>query len=90
MSETNLNPKISQMINDLCYECFNEHVPITILALLKSGDSEQVVKKVISPAAVGYEGNTDCFYDIQNVMSGNFTTVPTQSKEAEVDPFEEL
>jgi len=88
MSETNLNPRITQMINDLMYECFNEHVPITIFALFKKDSREQVVKKVVSPAAVGYDGDTSCFYDLQNVMSGNFTTVPTQTKEAEVDPFE--
>ena len=89
MSESSKNEsKIRQMINDLTYECFNSGYPISIYCLIGSGSKSQAIKQVISPAALNYEGDTTTFYDLQNVMSGNFTTVPKQSKEEEEDPFE--
>ena len=48
----------------------------------------EIIKNVVSPAAVQYEGDTTMFYDLQNIMSGNFTTTPKQSREEDVDPFE--
>lgn len=80
--------KITQMINELTYACFREKIPITVYCLAKKPGKDEEIKSVISPAAVEYEGNTETFYDIQNVLSGNFTTVPKKSKEGEEDPFE--
>lgn len=80
--------KITQMINGLSYECFRENMPITIYCLGKKSGKNEEIKSVISPAAVDFEGDTQTFYDIQNVLSGNFTTVPKRSSEEEEDPFE--
>lgn len=88
MAETSVYTKIAQMINDLAYEAFTAKVPITIFCQIKKGDKEEIIKNVVSPAAVQYEGDTTMFYDLQNIMSGNFTTTPKQSREEDVDPFE--
>ncbi len=88
MADKSVYTKIEQMVNDLTYEAFNEKIPIAIICQMKHGDKEEIIKTVVSPAAVEYKGDTKMFYDIQNVMSGNFTTRPIQSKEQEVDPFD--
>lgn len=81
--------KITDMINELNYECFKSKVPITIYCQYKKNGKEEIIKSVISPAAVDYEGDDKhTFYDLLCVLSGNFITKPKQNKEADLDPFQ--
>lgn len=80
--------KISDMINDLAYECYNAKVPIIICCQYTKNGKEEIIKKVLSPAAVDYKpDNPHLIYDLMCVLSGNFETTPKQSKEEEIDPF---
>lgn len=80
--------KVTTMINDLTYECYNAKIPIVICSQYKKNGNEETLKSILSPEAVGYKPDDPLMiYDIMCVLSGNFTTVPKQSKEEEIDPF---
>ena len=80
--------KIKKAIQDLQFDCYMAKIPITIYCQYKQGSKCVEEKVVVSPASVDYKGNTNMFYDIQNVMSGNFETVPKRKRDKEADPFE--
>lgn len=79
--------KIKQMMIDLEYACYLAKVPMTCYCQYTVGNKMHEEKIVVSPASVDFVGNTQIFYDIQNVMNGNFTTVPKKRGENETDPF---
>ena len=83
--------KIAEKIKNLAAECYTEKYPISIFMLAQNPETEEHIRMVVSPAVVEYDKNipeVKMFYDLQNVMAGTFTTVPTQSKEEEDDFFE--
>ena len=79
--------EIRKAIQDLQFKCFMAKIPLTLYCQYKAGNKMGEEKVVVSPASVDFKGDTQIFYDIQNVMSGNFTTVPKRKQENETDPF---
>ena len=79
---------IIEMVNNLTYECYNAKIPIVICSQYKKNGKEEIIKTIVSPEAIEYKPEDPrLIYDIMCVLSGNFTTVPKQSKEEEIDPF---
>ena len=77
------------MISELQSACYSCKIPLSVYALHMNGKEVETLQAVVSPQIVGYEGDTRTFYDLQNVLSGNFKTIPKSldNQELDEDPF---
>ena len=70
--------EIKRMLDELKYKCYLAKCPIAAVFQFRSSDGkEHRTNTVLTPQAVDYNGDTGVFYDITNVMNGNFKTVMT-------------
>ncbi len=75
--------KITELVRQLKLECYTAGVPMITVIQYDRKDHPVILAESISPALVRYEDGSRVFYDIQNILSGNFKTVPNTSREAE-------
>ena len=75
--------KIAELVRQLKLECYTAGIPMITVIQYDRKDRPVILAESISPALVRCENGSRIFYDIQNILSGNFRTVPNTSREAE-------
>lgn len=78
MGNSNQIEEIKRILDDLKLKCYLAKCPLAAVFQYKGSDGkEHRVNTVLTPEAAQYEGDTNVFYEITNVMNGKFKTVLT-------------
>ena len=76
MNQPKLPEKINSLVQQLKYECYNSRIPMISVLQISQEEQTYILVESISPALVKMDHSSPVFYEIQNILSGNFRTVP--------------
>ncbi len=80
MNNTELD-RIESLIQRLKYECYTLHIPMIAIIQYEKKGQPIILAESISPALVNNDFSSPVFYNIQNILTGNFKTVPISSSD---------
>ena len=80
MNNTELD-RIESLIQTLKYECYTSHIPMIAIIQYEKKGRPIILAESISPALVNNDFSSPVFYNIQNILTGNFKTVPISSSD---------
>lgn len=75
--------RITSLIRKLKLECYTAEIPMVAVIQYPRNRRPVILAECISPALVNCEDASRIFYDVQNLLSGSFKTVPGIEKEEE-------
>lgn len=68
--------EIKELLKQLKIKCLIAKCPlVSVIQYKASENKEHRIKTVLTPQAVDYDGDTKVFYEVMNVLNGNFRTV---------------